>query len=366
MNSPLHTLQRFFKVEAASCRLAEPLPITRQAARCRFYFSQQFQSYPTIAWIHFTTCIRFMNWACSRICNCPSDIRRVMDPEQAKNLVKEQTHLITQWVCERCGKEDKRLIPLALLHVNQRLSEQDWQLIRQYDGKQPFEEFVRELVEEALETFLNGVWFGKCAKTINYWLKRYNVEDQIKRQDAEDYVKDKLTKDNFARFRSYRKEHTTCFPTYISVVIRNLLIDFLRKKKPATESLDNTDGNGNYYEKTLTDDTEESYGQEHLEEIGRWFFAGAGPQENDEASAHAPDVPDAIKLSPKERLFLRAIYKDEMSFSEAGKLPGINMSRLQAYNYHRRLKKRVKELLHAIGYENLQSLLTPTKPTQIQ
>ena len=158
MNSLLHhliviTYVLGFKVEAASCRLAESLPITRQTARCRFYFSQQFQSYPTIAgvisigskvvkcqekkvaqarlapheysnalahttrmragdgaalpcyrsksyptiaWIDFITCIRFMNWACSRICNCPSDIGRVMDPKQAKNLVKEQTHLINQ------------------------------------------------------------------------------------------------------------------------------------------------------------------------------------------------------------------------------------------------------------------------------
>ena len=281
-----------------------------------------------------------------------------MDPEQAKNLVKEQTHLIRQWVCERCNK-DKELIPLAILHVNQHLSEQDWQLIRQYDGKQPFEEFVRGLVEETLEAFLHGVWFGKCAKTINYWITRYEITDQDKRQDAEDYIKDKLVKDNFARFRSYKKEHTTRFPTYISIVIRNLLIDYLRKKTPVTESLDNTESDENYHLKNIADDTAEPNRQKNLEEIGQWFFANSKPKENDEAIAHAPNMPDAIKLSPKERLFLRAIYKDEMSMTEAGRLPGINMGRIQAYNYHRRLKKRIKTLLHTMGYKNLQSLLNP-------
>ena len=289
---------------------------------------------------------------------CPSGIWRVMDPEQARNLVKEQTHLIRQWVCDHCG-EDKELIPLALLHVNQRLSEKDWQLTCQYDGKRPFEEFVRGLVEEALEAFSHGVWFGKCAKTINYWITRYEITDQDKRQDAEDYVKDKLVKDNFARFRSYQKEHTTRFPTYISIVIRNLLIDFLRKKKLVTESLDNTESDENHRGKNIADDTAEPHRQKNLKEIGQWFFANPGPEENDEAIAHAPNVPDAIKLSPKERLFLRAIYKDDMSVTEAGRLPGINMGKLQAYRHHRKLKKRIKTLLHTMGYENLQSLLNP-------
>ena len=38
-----------FNVEAASCRLAEPLPIIRQAAGSRSYFSPQFELHPV--WI---------------------------------------------------------------------------------------------------------------------------------------------------------------------------------------------------------------------------------------------------------------------------------------------------------------------------
>ena len=319
---------------------------------------QRAQSVSTIAWIYFITCIRFMNRAYHWTCNCSLGIWYIMDPEQAKNLVRKQTHLIRRWVCEHCG-EDKHLIPLALLHVNRHLSEQDWQLIRQYDGKQPFEEFVQALTEEALKAFSHGVWFGKCAKTINFWITHYDVKDQNKRQDAEDYIKDKLMKDNFARFRSYKTESAASFPTYISIIIRNLLIDYLRRKTPVTESLDNTESDRNFSGRNIADDTAEFYRQKHLEEIGQWFFAGSTPQENDEAIARSPDVPDEIKLSPKERLFLRAIYKDEMSITEAGRLPGINMSRLQAYKYHLKLKKRVKRLLHTMGYKSLQSLLNP-------
>ena len=289
---------------------------------------------------------------------CLLDTQWIMNSKQAKNLVKEQTHSIEQWVCEHCG-EDKHLVPLALLHVNRHLSERDWQLIRHYDGKQPFEEFVRELVEDALETFSHGVWFGKCAKTINYWLTRYEIDDQNRRQDAEDYVKDKLVQDNFARFRSYKKEEMAHFPTYISVVIRNLLIDYMRKKTPVTESLDNTDNNENFHTQTLAEDTEESYRRNSLEELGQWFFENSGRHKHDETIARSPDVPDVIKLSPKERLFLRAVYRDGMSVSAAGALPGINLSKWQARSYHRRLKKRIKRSLHEMGYENLKSLLYP-------
>jgi RNA polymerase sigma factor (sigma-70 family) len=286
-----------------------------------------------------------------------SDIRSVMDPDQAKNLVKEQTHLIRKWVCNRCG-DDKHLIPLALLHVNRHLSEQDWQVIREYDGTQPFEEFIRALTQEALEAFSHGVWFGKCAKTINYWVTRYEVEDQNKRQDAEDYIKDKLAEDNFARFRSYKPENTAPFPTYISIIIRNLLIDYLRRKTLVTESLDNTERDKSFNGRDVAEETPDSCSQQHLEEIGQWFFADSAPQTNKESTAQSPDIPDVVRLSPKDRLFLRAIYKDNMSITKAGRLPGINMNRLQAYNYHRKLKKQIKQWLHIMGYKNLQSLLT--------
>ena len=353
MNSLLHIPKGSFAKRATALRAARA---SENTCPCKTY--RRAQGVSTIAWIYFLTCVRSMNRRYSQICNYPLGIWRVMDPEQAKNLVKEQAHLIRQWVCEHCG-EDKHLIPLALLHINRHLSEQDWQLIRQYDGKQPFEEFVRALTEEALEAFSHGVWFGKCAKTINYWITRYDVKDQNKRQDAEDYIKDKLAKDNFARFRSYRTGNTASFPTYISMVIRNLLIDYLRKKTLVTESLDITESDKNFIGETIADDTAEAYRQQHLEEIGLWFFAGSTPREKAETTARPPDVPDAIKLSPKERLFLRAIYKDGMSITEAGRLPGINMSRIRAYHYHIKLKKQVKQLLHTMGYNNLQSLLNP-------
>ena len=277
-----------------------------------------------------------------------------MNPQQAQNLVKPLAPTLQQWVCDRCGK-DEHLIPLALLYINQRLSEQDWQLVRQYDEQQPFEAFVRELVQDAMETFFYGVWFGKCAETINYWISHYGIKSSNAQQDAEDYVKNKLTKDNFAPFRSYNKESTAHFTTYISKVIRNLLIDYLRKKKPETETLENVESDDN---QNITDNTMESH-QQHLKEIGQWFFMSSPTQENNETTAQKPGIPDSIKLSPKERLFLRAIYKDDMTITEAGRLPGINMGKWQAHNYHRRLKGRMKTLLRTMGYETLQSLLYP-------
>lgn len=268
--------------------------------------------------------------------------------------------MIRQQVCDHCGDE-KHLIPLAIIYINQRLSEQDWKLIRQYDEQQPFEELIRELAENALEAFSYGVWFGKCSDKIDYWLQHYGVKNRNRQQDAEDYVKDKLAKDNFARFRSYDEKRNTSFTTYISTVIRNLLLDYLRKKKPETETLESLESDDHFSNKTLNDNTAESENRQHLEEIGQWFFATPTMQKNDETIAPSPDIPDAIKLSPKERLFLRAMYKDGMSVEEAGSLPGVNMSKWQAHGYHRRLRKRIKKLLNTMGYENLQSLLYPSQ-----
>ncbi len=357
MNSPLHIPRGSFLKRATALLCLRTAWAFGNICPCTTH--RRARGILTIAWIYFLTCVRSMNRGYFRICNYPLGIWRVMDPEQAKNLVKEQTLLIRQWICEHCG-EDKHLIPLALLHVNRRLSEQNWQSIRQYDGKQPFEEFVRALTEEALETFSYGVWFGECADTISYWMTRYEIKDRNRRQDAEDYVKDKLVKDNFARFRSYKTEPAASFPTYISMVIRNLLIDYLRKKTLVIESLENTESDKDFNETNIAKDTAKSSQQEHLEEIGQWFFAGSTPKESDEPIARSPDVPDSIQLSPKGRLFLRAVYKDGMSITEAGRLPGINMSRRSAYYYHRKLKKQVKQSLHAMGYQNLQSLLSST------
>ena len=278
-----------------------------------------------------------------------------MDSQQARDLVKQQTSALKDWVIARCGQEEY-LIPLALLHIHQRLSEQNWQLVRQYDEKQPFTEFLHGLVENSLETFFCGVWFGECAEIIYYWINRYKIVNESKRQDAEDYIKNQLTRDNFARFRSYNKDKTVRFTTYISIIIRNLLIDYLRKKTPLaeTESLKIEDY---YNRKNAVNDTMESYRQQHLEEISQWFFAGYLPNEKDVTASIMPNIPDKIRLTHKERLFLRAMYKEGMTIEEAGSLPGFNMKKWQAHGYHRRLKKRVKKLLEAMGYETLQSLL---------
>ncbi|MGK0455860.1 MAG: RNA polymerase sigma factor (sigma-70 family) [Zhongshania aliphaticivorans] len=281
-----------------------------------------------------------------------------MNSQQAQNLVKQQTLVIRNWVSAHCGQEE-HLVPLALLYVHQRLSDQDWRQVRKYNETQPFVEFVQKLVEDALETFLCGVWFGECAKTIHYWTKRYGINSENKRQDAEDYVKNQLTKDNFARFRSYNKDKAVHFTTYISRVIRNLLIDYLRKKTPLTETETLESENDYYNNKNTINNTVASYEQQHLEEIGRWFFTGSAPKERDEARSTSSNAPDEIKLNHKERLFLRAMYKEEMTAEEAGLLPGINMNKWQAHGYHRRLKLRIKKLLKTMGYENLQSLLYP-------
>ena len=283
-----------------------------------------------------------------------------MNSKQARNLVEQQESILKDWVIARCGQEE-HLIPLALLYVHRRLSEQDWQQVRQYDEKQPFVEFMQQLVEDALETFFYGVWFGECAKTIHYWITRYGVGSDNRRQDAEDYIKNQLTKDNFARFKSYKKEKNVNFTTYISRVIRNLLIDYLRKKTPLTETeaFENEDSEGSSNNKNAVNNTVESYKQEHLEEIGQWFFAGPGPKEKDAKGSTSANIPDKIKLTHKDRLFLRAMYRDGMTVEEAGRLPGINLGKWQAHSYHRRLKIRIKKLLSAMGYENLQSLLYP-------
>ena len=281
-----------------------------------------------------------------------------MNSQQARNLVRQQAPKLEKWVCDHCGQK-KHLIPLAMLYVNQRLSEQGWQRICQYDGKQPFVDFFRELVEDALETFSHGVWFGECAKTIHYWIARYNISSDSRRQDAEDYIKNKLAKDNFACFRSYNKEKKVSFPTYISMVIRNLLVDYLRKKTPVTETWESVEYDDHRNDKNIKEDTAEPYRLQDLEEIGQWFFAGTVPQEGNGTETSSPDIPDKIKLNHKERLFLRAMYKDGMTAEEAGRLPGINMGKWQAHSYHRRLKKRIKKLLNEMGYGNLQSLLNP-------
>ena len=283
-----------------------------------------------------------------------------MNSQQARNLVEQQSSALKSWVTVRCGQEE-HLIPLALLYVHRRLSEQDWREVRQYDEKQPFAEFMQQLVEDALETFFHGVWFGECARTIDYWIKRYDIKSENKRQDAEDYIKNQLTKDNFARFKSYKKNKKATFTTYISKVIRNLLIDYLRKKTPLTETetLENEESEEIYSSNHAVNNTVEFYKQEHLEEIGRWFFASSEPDGKDASETPAPEIPDKLKLTHKDRLFLRAMYKDGMTAEEAGRLPGINIGKWQAHGYHRRLKGRVKKLLKAMGYENIQSLLYP-------
>lgn len=280
-----------------------------------------------------------------------------MNSKRARNLVEQNASVLKDWVIARCGREE-HLIPLALLYVHRSLSEQDWQRVRQYadDETQTFVEFIQQPVEDALETFFYGVWFGECSKTIHYWISRYGIGSENRRLDAEDYIKSQLARDNFARFKSYNKEKKVNFTTYISRVIRNLLIDYLRRKTPLTETQAFEDEET---EKNYNSTIAESHKYEHLEEIGQWFFAESAPKENYKKEHISQNIPDKVKLTHKDRLFLRAMYKDGMTAEEAGRLPGINMSKWQAHGYHRRLKVRIKKLLNAMGYENLQSLLHP-------
>ena len=283
-----------------------------------------------------------------------------MDSQQAKTLIEEHKSVISESIRMHCGKEAHRA-SLALLYIHQRLSDQDWQLVRKYDDSKSFNEFFQELLDDILKTFSYGVWFGECARTIQYWIAHYGIKNDVKQQDAEDYVKNHLAKDNFARFRSYDKSKSAHFTTYISKVIRNLIIDYLRKKTPVVETAiaeKTCTEDGSYYIKRNLDSiARESELQLHLKEISQWFFAASMSKEIDETQPKLPNIPDKLKLTHKERLFLRAIYKEGMTAQEAGRMPGFNMGKWQSYNFHRRLKSRVKKLLRAMGYESLNSLL---------
>ena len=280
-----------------------------------------------------------------------------MDSQQARDLVRQHKSVLEGWVAARCVQKE-HLIPLVMLYLHERLSEQDWKQVRQYDGEQPFTEFIHGLVENALETFFCGVWFGESAKAIRYWVSRYGLSNDIRRQDAEDYIKDELTRDNFARFKSFNKNKPIGFNTYVFRVIRNLFIDYSRKKTRLEET-DLLEGEEGYDYENAIDETVESYKQQSLNEIGQWFFADSGSDEKGEAVSTLSHIPDKIRLSHKERLFLRAIYKDGMTAEEAGSLPGLNMGKWQAHGHHQRLKRRIKKLLKAMGYKDLQSLLHP-------
>ncbi len=195
--------------------------------------------------------------------------------------------------------------------------------------------------------------------------------DLLQREEMALYVLDRLQEDGLRRLRAFDAAKGASFRTYLSRVAGNLAIDFLRRRRREGEVLDRhqaLDLHGavasEQPESAQNDQpVAASLEQRDLEQVIAGILSADG-----EASADDTDLRQRLRaqlrLSSKERLFLRAIYFNDLSAGQAGALPGMAMNKNQANSLHRRLLDRLADAFKQAGaYGELQGLVSELEQT---
>jgi len=212
------------------------------------------------------------------------------------------------------------------------------------------------------------VLFFACQDVVPHLVRRhcYDPGDRLMQEEMAVYVMERLQRDRLRRIRAYDPDKGAAFSTYLKRVVANLATDFLRRGQRESELFDRHHTVGLHGEpetpagEPMTrppDPAADGGGEGDMEKV----VAGILEQPLDEAAD--PDdlrqrLRPHLRLDARERLFLKAIYFNDLSAEQAGTLPGMGMNKHQANSLHRRLLERLADAFRQAGaYDELQSLV---------
>ena len=204
-----------------------------------------------------------------------------------------------------------------------------------------------------LDSICNRSLFYACDDLIDYLCHRKLAANPIAKEEAILYIQDRLQRDGFHRIQSYRVDSPASFKTYIWQVVSNLLIDFSRAnhKVSARRGNVNSAASNSTDENELDQHNDEQTGPNTSQEELNGFVAYL-LSDTDEQTATATlrrRLRPYLKLTSRERLFLKALCQHDLTIGEIRQLPGFEMSQNDAYRFYYQLLDKLTEQFKQAG-----------------
>jgi hypothetical protein len=205
---------------------------------------------------------------------------------------------------------------------------------------------LRGVPDADLTILASRALYYACHDLVTLLAHKYVTGDLIAREEAVIYVQDRLQRDDFRRIRAFDPGNRAVFRTYIWQVISRLLIDFTRTRHrvadgPGVDAAQGPHELGPPAPEALVAD-------QQLNEV-----LSAVLQETPPAVAILGSLRERLRahldLSSTERLFLKAMFRYDMSVEEVRELPGFEMTRSEAWRFYYRLMDRLLEAFKDAG-----------------
>ena len=236
---------------------------------------------------------------------------------------------------------------------------------------------VRSLSRDDLVAIRCRCLFYACDDLITLLVHKRVKGDAIAREEAVLYVQDRLQRDDFRRINQFQANRGASFVTYIWQVISNLLLDFLRTygKRPTKSggddrqldidvhhgSVQDVGANSHVHEpgaNTIDFTVEMHKLQESLAEV----LAESRVAAANENSIRARLRPH-LRLSSKERLFLKALFQYDLTINEVREMPGFQMNLNEAYRFYYRIMEQLLMSFKDAGVlDNMRTLVSDAAP----
>jgi hypothetical protein len=205
---------------------------------------------------------------------------------------------------------------------------------------------LQQMPDAALETVASRALYYACHDLVTLLAHKYVKGDLIAREEAVLYAQERLQRDDFRRIRGFDPGNGAAFRTYIWQVISNLMIDFARARHRLVDTRQAADG-------ALEGDVQSPPAPEtFLADQQLSDVLAAILHEGSPAAALGSlreRLREHLDLSSTERLFLKAMFRYDMSVEEVRELPGFEMPRGEAWRFYYRVMDRLLDAFKDAG-----------------
>jgi len=235
------------------------------------------------------------------------------------------------------------------------------------------------LAPEHVEIVRYRCLFYGCDDLVALLARKRVGSDPIAREEAILYVQDRLQRDDFRRIRSFSPTRGASFVTYMWQVINNLLLDFVRaqRKHPTKVASGAAEAPEVFLERVVSQDSRSASAEvlpneasaetlveaQQLHEMLAELMNDASAA-SDELNPIRERLRPHLKLTSKERVFVKALFQYDMTIGEVRELPIFAMSVNEAYRFYYRIMDQLLDAFKAAGIlDSMRSLITEVAPS---
>ena len=223
--------------------------------------------------------------------------------------------------------------------------------------------YLRRVTDAELKLVASRALYYACHDLVTLLAHKYVKGDMIAREEAVLYVQERLQRDDFRRIRGFDPQNGAVFRTYIWRVISHLLIDFARAHHRLADAQQQSADAAHDADEPSPPAPEALVADQQLNEA-----LSAVLQESPPAVATLGSLRERLRahldLSSTERLFLKAMFRYDMSVEEVRELPGFEMTRGEAWRFYYGLMDRLLDAFKDAGVlPLLRTLIDEREPS---